>query len=266
MMKRLNLSIIIVTYNCAAFIKEMLDDLLSSLAYFIDYEILIMDNNSSDNTYLYLQRYKKQAFIFESRTNYGFAKANNILIQKAKRDNILLLNPDVFGFSPTFWDNLFVEWDHINPMFIKLLNKDGSFQDCVGEVVSLHRIFSRLHRISYEQLNKITEVGMGIMAFMITTKSSFEDIGLISEDYYMYSEDMDWCYRAKLKGYRVCYNPNIHLVHIGGASASTIWKRNSSFLKKYQSERIFIKKYYHGLYKYTLLLINNIKSFLCWIR
>ena len=266
MMERLNLSIIIVTYNCAAFIKEMLKELVSSLIDFLDYEILIMDNNSSDDTHLLLQVYNRQASIFDSKSNLGFAKANNILIQKAKYDNILLLNPDVFGFSPTFWNNLFAEWDYINPMFIKLLNKDGSFQDCIGEVVSFQRILSRFHGSSYGELNKITEVGMGIMAFMITTKSSFKNVGLISEDYYMYSEDMDWCYRAKLKGYKVLYDPKIHLTHIGGASASTVWKISSTALRKYQSERIFIRKYYHGLYKFSLLFINHIKSLLCKLR
>ena len=265
-MNSLNLSIIIVTYNCSTFIKRMLDELLESLALFRDYEILLLDNNSSDRTVSILLKYQNCISLYLSRENYGFAKANNILIQKARYDSILLLNPDVFGFSPTFWNNLFIEWDHINPMFIKLLNEDGSFQDCIGEVVSFHRILSRFHRISYEKLDKITEVGMGIMAFMITSKSSFKNVGLISEDYYMYSEDMDWCYRAKLKGYKVLYDPKIHLTHIGGASASTVWKISSTALRKYQSERIFIRKYYHGLYKFSLLFINHIKSLLCKLR
>lgn len=262
----LNLSVVIVTYNCSTFIRSMLDDLLESLSTFEKYEILLLDNNSLDHTKSILLEFQDKVSLYLYSENLGFAKANNILIQKAKYDNILLLNPDVFGFSPTFWNNLFAEWDHINPMFIKLLNKDGSFQDCIGEVVSFHRILSRFHGSSYGELNKITEVGMGIMAFMITTKSSFENVGLISEDYYMYSEDMDWCYRAKLKGYKILYDPNIQLVHIGGASASTVWKINSTALRKYQSERIFIRKYYRGLYKFSLLFINHIKSLLCKLK
>lgn len=265
-MKKLDLSIVIVTYNCSAFIEKMLDELELSLSNFLNYEVLILDNNSSDDTIVCLRKYDKHFDIFDSKLNYGFAKANNILIQKAKYENILLLNPDVFGFSSYFWNDLFKEWDRINPMFIKLLNKDGSFQDCVGEIVSFKRIFSRFNNIAYDKLSHITEVGMGIMAFMITSKSSFDEIGLISEDYYMYSEDMDWCYRAKLCGYRILYNPNLQLTHIGGASSSTIWRDKVTLQKKYYSERIFIRKYYNGIYKCVLLGMNYLKCGLCRMR
>ena len=266
-MNKLNLSILIVSYNCSSFIKKMLYELLDSLSSYVDYEILLLDNNSTDNTQSNLLEFQDKISINLSDINNGFSKANNILIEKAKYDNILLLNPDVFGFTRNFWDKLLKEWDKTNPMFIKLVNEDGSFQDCVGEVVSFQRIFSRLNKkISYVQLDKITEVGMGIMAFMIATRRSYDEIGLISEDYYMYSEDMDWCYRAKLVGYKVLYNPNLQLTHLGGASASTVWKRNSTFLKKYVSERIFIKKYYSGAHRYSLLLINYLKILLCKIK
>lgn len=244
----------------------MLYELLDSLIHFVDYEILLLDNYSTDNTQLDLLEFQSKISISFSNENHGFAKANNILIKKAKYDNILLLNPDVFGFTCDFWDRLYKEWDKTNPMFIKLVNEDGSFQDCVGDIVSFHRIFSRFGKISYAQLDKTTEVGMGIMAFMITTRRTFDEVGFISEDYYMYSEDMDWCYRAKLAGYKVLYNPNLQLVHVGGASASTIWKRNSTYLRKYVSERIFIKKYYCGIHRYSLLLINFVKSILCKIK
>lgn len=262
-MDSLNLSIIIVTYNCSKFVEKMLDELLASLERYSCYEILVLDNNSSDSTVHLLQKYRDKIGLEASRYNYGFAKANNILIERAKYKNVLLLNPDVFGFSSSFWKTLFTVWDGYNPLFIKLLNPDGTFQDCVGEVVSLKRIFKRKSKHYYSQINESITIGMGIMAFMLTTNRCFKQVGLISEDYHMYAEDMDWCYRARKLGYKIMYNPSISLVHIGGASSSTIWKDRTVLLKKYKSERIFIMKHYAFVYKWIMLGFNFLKCLKC---
>ena len=266
MCESINLSILVVTYNCSNYIKRFISELTNSLKNSMNYEILIWDNNSTDRTPKSIETFSNVVYT-SSEINIGFAKANNILIKKAKYENILLLNPDVFGFTVDFWNLLFNKWDNKNPLFIKLLNEDGSFQDCIGEVVSVKRFFHHFFiSIKYELISTPCEVGMGIMAFMLTSMDMINKIGLLSENYHMYAEDMDWCYRAKKCGYKVMYDPTLSLTHIGGASAKSIWSKNNQLKAKYKSESIFIKTHYHGFYKILMLIINKIKRFLCRIK
>ena len=258
-MKSLQLSIVVITYNCEDFLLRFLTELTDSLEPFIDYELLFFDNASSDRTVSLLNKFP-QLKVNISNVNLGFAKANNILIKQARYQNILLLNPDVFGFNKGFWHELFQRWDHKNPLFIKLKNPDDSFQDCIGEVVSVKRIFHHYFKpINYAQITSITEVEMGIMAFMLATLECFNSVGLLSEDYHMYAEDMDWCYRARKKKYRILYDPNLSLTHIGSASAKKRWIDEKTQKIKYEAERIFIGKHFKGFYKLCMLLLNSIK-------
>ncbi len=259
----LNLSIVIVTYNCEGFISKMLDELILSLNNFEGYEILLMDNNSTDLTLLELKD-KEGVVVIDNFVNNGFAKANNMLISLAKYDNILLLNPDVFGFSNSFWVSLMDRWDHINPLVICLLNKDLTYQDCVGGFVSFKRIFFNFFcKRKYSRITSPIIVEMGIMAFFLVSKSCLNSVGLISEDYHMYCEDMDWCFRAHKKGFPIIYDPTLSLIHWGGASSKTKWKEYEIKKIKYLTERIFIKKHYSFLHGNTLLLLNRIKILSC---
>ena len=124
----LNLSVIIVTYNCEGFIERFLHDLQRSLVEFSEYELLIADNNSGDNTVKIIDSIRNNySKLIVLDSNLGFSKANNLLIKQSKYENILLLNPDVFGFTTNFWHSAFSLWDKTNPLFIKLLNEDFSF-------------------------------------------------------------------------------------------------------------------------------------------
>lgn len=258
-MSSLKLSIIIVTYNCQDFIVQFLTELTSSLKDYEEYEILIIDNFSSDGTVPLIKNFPEIRLVASS-VNLGFAKANNVLIKQSHYENILLLNPDVFGFSKSFWQQLYEQWDKKNLLFIRLTNLDGSFQDCVGEVVSIKRIFNNLFkRINYAEMSSVTEVEMGIMAFMIAPIGCFNNVGLLSEDYHMYAEDMDWCYRARKKKYKVLFNPGLSLTHWGGASAKNRWIGKKSLKVKYEAERIFIVKHFKGVHKKCMLFLNSIK-------
>ncbi len=263
----INLSIIIVTYNCESFIERFLNELQLSLVEFLDYELLIADNNSTDNTIKIInsiQGSDTQLTVLNS--NLGFSKANNLLIKESKYENILLLNPDVFGFTANLWSKLFSLWDKKDPLFIRLLNEDLSFQDCVGDIAGPHRILKRLLKpVDFSIMKEPVEVGMGIMAFMLTTRAIFNEVGLLSEDYHMYSEDMDWCYRAKLKGYKIIFDPRIELIHIGGASAKTSATSKKTAFIKYNSQKKFIKMHYKGLKLILSIFAANIMILKNWL-
>ncbi len=259
MQQVLNLSVVIVTWNCDNFIERFMNELKLSLEYFQGYEILIYDNASIDTTVEKLKSYDVDILV--SDTNDGFAIANNKLISIAKYNNIVLLNPDVFGFTPAFWQELLARWDNASPLFIRLLNEDGSFQNCVGDVLSLKRYARKIiGRVDFAAIDERCTVGMGIMAFMLTSKECLNNVGLLDEGFHMYSEDMDWCYRASRCGYQIIYEPKLTLFHLGGGSAAKRWDPLPAKLAKIKAERLFVLRHYCGITRFTLELLLIFKK------
>ncbi len=263
----LNTSIIVITYNCEGYILKFLSELTSSLREFKNFEVLINDNNSSDNTFKIIEENCKNLeanYIFSQSENVGFAKANNEAIRICKFEHILLLNPDVFGFDHKFWENLIIKRDENNPLFIKLLNSDLSIQENVSDELSIKRRFKRVLNLSTNksQSSKRIFVETGIMAFVVIPKSCFEKVGLLSEKYFMYAEDHDWFYRARRHGYKMIFEPSLYLIHTGGGSAVSVWNNLELKKIKLKVERLFIQEHFKGLNRMLLLIINRIQTFL----
>lgn len=272
---QLDLSIIVVTYNCEAYISKFLTELITSLKSYKNYEILLNDNDSTDETYNICKSFQPSAaghLIISKTGNIGFAKSNNLLIKKSKFKNILLLNPDVFGFYEDFWQDLFAIWDGINPLVIELLNTDQTIQDTIVEELSIKSEFKRLLGISAQNARTIKpgvdllEIECGIMAFFLLTRQSFEKVGHISEKYYMFSEDRDFCYKARRGGYVLYYCPVLKLTHIGGASSSEKWDKREVLMIKNKSDKIFILENYKGIERSFLLVTNFLRKVLYLLK
>jgi GT2 family glycosyltransferase len=255
---KLNLSICVVTYNCEAFIERFHLELLASLAGHMDWELLYFDNSptlATANILLAADHPGHQ--VFHEGINRGFSYANNRLIEKSRYAFVLLLNPDVFGFTAQFWSDLMGRATPDSVRFIRLLNEDGSFQDCVGRISSLGRPFEKSP--DYAALCEPAAVETGIMAFMLAPREMFKRVGPLDETFPLYGEDMDWCYRAGLQHVPLVYDPALALTHVGGASADTRWSRNATRLQKYSAERTFINKHYRGWYRIAMLALNRVK-------
>lgn len=258
------LSIVVVTWNCAVFIERFVRELEVSLRGVESFEVLLLDNASADGTADLLEPMLPQGFrLVRSAENLGFARGNNVLLRQAQYDRIALLNPDVFDYPEDFWVK--VEAARIREgadvAFVKLRNPDGSFQDCIGDFPSLGRAVASLRGRTkdWSLLAQPTRVEVGIMAFLLTTKEVFDEVGLIDEDFHMYCEDVEWCWRATCSDRKICYFPELSLTHVGGASAETRWKGLRKQLVKYRSESIFFRKHLHGLELWSLLCLNFLK-------
>lgn len=260
-MDSIKLSICIVTYESVDMVKTFHSSLIQSLSKLIDWEVLYFDNSKTTDVSDYIRSCSDNNVLFQrDDRNLGFSYGNNRLIINAKYENILLLNPDVFGLTSEFFVNLSSYYNRQDVLFIKLLNEDGSFQNCIGAYSSLKRAFG--HKVDYSKVSNYSDIDMGIMAFMLTSKKVISHVGLLDCDYPLYAEDMDWCYRAKKMGYSILYEPNLSLTHIGGASSKSKWKTKEVNKKKLNAEAIFIKKHYHGVYKYIMLALNTLKRML----
>lgn len=267
----LGTTIIVVSWNCSSFIGRFVAELNTSLSEVSDFEVLIFDNASSDGTADILTEIIPFGFrLVRSEENLGFAKANNILIQQARYERIILLNPDVFDYPKNFWRNLeaIMERESADVGFVKLLNPDGSFQDCVGDFPSPMRSFASLRgrKRDFSRITTPTLIEVGIMAFLATTKSVFNEVGLINERFHMYCEDVEWCFRANRCAKKVMYLPDLSLTHIGGASAESRWKGMRKNLIKYESESIFIRMHYTGMRLCSMWLINICKRLIVRVR
>lgn len=252
-MTSLPISICVVFFKAREVSERFVSELRDSLASFSNVELLFYDNSPTDE----LRALAGNDDYTHDPSNPGFSYANNQLILRARHKAILLLNPDIFGLTPSFWERLKSQLAEDRVLFIKLLNADGTHQDCVGSPVGLGRALRR--QPDYASMIEPTTVGAGIMAFMLTTRAVFAKVGLLDCDYPLYGEDMDWSHRANLHGVPVIYDPRFSLTHLGGASASGRWSRAQSSARKYRADSIFIDKHARGARWLTLRLLNQVK-------
>ncbi|WP_431048562.1 glycosyltransferase family 2 protein [Roseateles sp. L2-2] len=256
----LDISICVVLFRAEEGSIRFHHELLASLREHQGFEVLYYDNSPTDGLREPLGFNPDGlpvTYVHDPR-NLGFSYANNQLILGSRRTKVLLLNPDVYGFTPELW-RFIASLDVAEcARFARLLNADGSFQDCVGEPTSLLRPFRP--RRAYADLREPEAVGMGIMAFMLAERRVYAHVGLLDCAYPLYAEDMDWCYRAGKMGYPSVFDPRIELTHTGGASASDRWSRNATLLKKYRAEALFVDRHFSGLHWMALRALNAVKQ------
>ncbi len=258
-MQEIDISIIIVNYN----VKDFLLNCLTSIAnsrHNLKIETIVVDNHSTDHSVKQIKPLFEQVKFIELDKNYGFAKANNIGIKQAYGKYILILNPDTLLFE----DTLQVMYDYMEQnkevgiAGCKVLNPDGSFQLACRrgfptpwvsfcKLFGLQSLFPRWklfaqYNQTYRDINQTYNIDAVIGAFMFCRKEIFEKIGLFDEEYFMYGEDLDLCYRAKLAGYQVAYVHTTSIIHYKGEST----KRSSiNELKHfYEAMEIFAKKHF----------------------
>lgn len=256
------LSVLVVTYGCADTVGTFHRQLADSLAKMPGHEILYHDNSPDDSVVTTLEQAGADiGSISRDRDNPGFAAGVNRLLARADGQYIALVNPDVSGFTPRFWQQLMNTARPGEARFVRLNDSAGNMQDCVGRAPSLRRAL--LPRRRWARISRPTSVETGIMAFMFTHRQNLERVGPLDESYWLYAEDLDWCWRARQKGIRLVYDPRLSLVHSGGQSADTIMSRREQKIAKYRAEGLFIDRHYRGLHRWIMGLLNRYKIFRC---
>ena len=287
----MELSIIIVNFNSLTFIRKCLESMFSMLEIKdFKWEVVVVDNNSSDGSIDYLKNLQSQFDNFSFTTssqNNGFAKASNIGAGNALGEFLLLLNPDTefieTGMQKVLdFFNSKNEVEKIGIIGAKLLNPDNSIQySCRSfptlarqfyESFFLYRIFSRskifgsyfLSGWKHESIRKVDWLSG---AFMLIKKEVFKRIGGFDEDYFMYSEDADICLRLSRAGFKNYYFSQYSIRHDDGAVASSnkalrnsqIWRsRKLYFLKNYSLRHALLESYLFFLGVINRLLVFSL--------
>lgn len=254
----MDLSIIIVNYNVKEFLQNCIHSIQKATKN-ITSEIIVVDNASDDGSVELLQSQFPEVKLFVNNKNLGFSAANNIGLQYSTGKHLLLLNPDTIVEENTF-DTL-IDFFNTNPdaglAGCKILNPDGTLQlACrrsfpgpwtsfckvtgLSSLFPKSKIFAR-YNLTYLDENKTYEVDAISGSFMMMKREVFEKIGGLDEIFFMYGEDLDWCYRVQKAGYKVYYVHSTQIIHYKGEST----KRSSLDETKlfYNAMHLFVKKH-----------------------
>jgi len=267
---KIELSIIIISYNTYKITKNCLESIFKSLKNnHINYEILVVDNASSDDSLSMLKNIKyndSNIRIIENKANIGFARANNQAVQLTKGEYILFLNSDTVVINDAI-NKLFDFYKKnektINFLGGKLLNADLTPQPSCGPFYSLPVIFAALFlRGDYWGLTRsspcrLKEVDWVSGACILTKKSIFEKLGGFDEKIFMYMDEIDFLYRAKKCDFRVFFYPEAKFIHLGSASSG---KRTFPILQVYSGFLYFYKKHHGALANKVLKFVLKLKA------
>lgn len=216
-------SIIIVNYNS----RELLCQCLNSISINSDQiasEVIVIDNNSQDDSVAYLHKYYPEIKLIENNKDVGFGKACNQGIKIARGRYIILLNDDCEIFTNTLsmlkqlTERLIPE-DRIGIIGGKILNSDRTLQFSYGKFPT---VFSTiLDMFKPPEQRKVQVSGYDIPhyvdwvtgAFMIINRDIFAEIDYFDKNYFMYYEETDLCFQAKAKGWQILYDPAPQIMH-----------------------------------------------------
>lgn len=254
----MDLSIIIVGWNTRDLIHQCLDSVIANLPD-CENEIWVVDNASSDGTALMVRSHFPQVHLIENENNVGFAAANNQALEMCSGIFVLLLNPDTI-VKPHALEGLFVYMKN-NPQVggvgPRLLNGDETFQPSCYPFPTLTRelwrlfYFDKIHPYGLYDLanwdySKPREVDSIQGACLLLRMEVLNQVGLFDKSFFLYSEEIDLCYRIKRAGWRLVWVPEVAIIHLGGQSSKQV--ATKSFLNLYQGKVMFFRKHYGKVY------------------
>lgn len=283
---RVKLTIIIVNFNGGEFLLQCLKS-LQLIKGEVVFETWVVDNASWDGSLVEARKKFPGINYLPNKENLGFGKANNLVLRKIRSDYILLLNPDskVLPGTIKYMINFMDKNPNVGAATCKVVKEDGSLD------WASHRGFptpwasflyfilknDSLYHLTNKDVTKPHEVDAIAGAFFLTKKDVLDKVGYFDEDYFLYAEDLDLCFRIKQAGYKIMYVPDVKIIHYKGVtsgikehsqkiSSSTKESAKAALDSFYQTMKIFYQKH---LAKKYLFLINwlvylgiNLKWFL----
>ena len=268
----MDLSIVVVNWNTRQHLARCLRHVYETVGD-LSFEVFVVDNASQDRSASMVRSSFPQVRLIENAENVGFARANNSAIERSQGRYILLLNPDAFVGERAIEEMVGFMDEHpeAGAAGCRLRYPDGAFQLSCASFPSLRSEAYRLfwlykfvprgpamghYGMTYDDLSDVREVDVLLGAFMLVRRQTIEDIGPLNERFFMYSEEVDWCYRMREAGWRIYYVPLVEAVHVGGASTDQV--KAEMVLELYKSRIAFFRQH-DGALKvllYKLLLVG----------
>jgi len=229
----------------------------------------VIDNASTDDSPRMVREKFPRVKLIENRKNLGFAFANNQAIQRCAGNYVLLLNPDTLVKSGAL--QALVDFLEKTPEAgaagARILNPDGSLQISSWPRPTLSRELWRLfhldsisayaeYPLTKWEANQAQDVDLLLGACLLLRKNVMDRVGYLDEDYFIYSEEIDLCFRMQRAGWRLFWVPEAEVVHFGGQS--TQQAPTEMFLNLYHGKIKFFRKHYGWtpaqIYKLILMI------------
>ena len=240
----------IVTWNSTGEIG----DCLRSLADLPEnWQVWVVDNNSADNTVELVRKEFPFVRLVANADNKGFAEANNQVIEQTETDYVLLLNPDtqatVEGLEKAL--EIIEENSKIGLLGVRLCNDDGSLQTTcfhfptawknTVDAIGLQKLYATERVVemfagdwfAHDVSRKVDWVKG---AFMLVRREAIKKAGALPEDYFMFAEDLDFCWQIAGSGYEIYFTPEVSVIHKSNKSAGQLpstWRVERTTLSKY---------------------------------
>jgi GT2 family glycosyltransferase len=248
-------SIIIVSYNVSGILREALRSIVGETL--VEYEIIVVDNNSSDDSCAMIEAEFPAAVLVRNAENVGFARANNQGLALARGEYVLFLNPDTIildGAIDRMLEFLASRPD-IGVLGPRTFNADGvSVQATVLRRPTLLRAFHAnipLWRLALVWRPPLLgeyappasgEVEIVKGSCMLISAALAREIGGMNEQYFMYSEEIDLCEAVAARGLAVYYYTDASIIHLGGASTDAV--SEAMAVQLYRSlKQVFARRY-----------------------
>jgi len=260
----LDLGIVIVNYNTRDLLRTCLETVYASQGDFT-FEVCVVDNGSPDGSAEMVAGEFPQAMLIANQDNRGYPAANNQGLRALGYPNgaaprfALLLNPDT-ELPPEGLAGMLAfieERPDVGVAGPRLVRPDGSLDLACRRsfpspavafyrLAGLSRLFPRSRRfgrynLTYLDPGEVAEVDAVVGAFMLVRGEAIRQVGLMDESFFMYGEDLDWCYRIKAAGWKVFYNPAVEVLHVKRASSRHSARARVEF---WRAMLLFYRKHY----------------------
>ncbi|MBR2075182.1 MAG: glycosyltransferase [Fibrobacter sp.] len=251
-------SIIIVAYNSCDFLPACLKSVRDACEG-VESQIIVLDNGSSEPILPEIKKFFPEVLWLDSKENLGFGKGCNLAEKQATKPYLFFINPDTIISKNAFHEMLQFMEEHPDAGTVgcRILNEDGSLQwacrrsfptivSAVSKTIGLAALFPKnktlaSYNMTYADPDEMTEVDAISGSFFCMRRDLYEKLGGFDEDFFMYGEDLDLCFRAKVAGCKNYYTPSTTILHFKGQSCRT--RRWDSYLDFYKAMLIFVKKH-----------------------
>ena len=255
----MKLSIVIPTYNAHEWIEQCIESIRLHRPG-CDYEVLVVDDKSTDDTAAIVRDTFPKARLFSNDRNLGFGKTVNVGLRASAGAHILVLNNDTWMHEGALDAMIRYLDEHPDTGIVgpKVLSGNGSIQEqCRRRIptpiaallyfTGIAKMFPKSPKVAGYLMtasdeNATTEVDAVSGACLMVRRDVLNQIQGFDEEYYLYGEDMDFCWRAKLAGWKVVYYPAATITHFGG-QGGTGKKRVYATIEWHRAMWIFYRKH-----------------------
>lgn len=253
------LAVVIVNYNAQDYLETCLQSLHAETPN-TDFQVVVIDNASDDCDFSRLRVQFPSTTFVQNNENVGFAAACNQGVRQVPAEFYLLLNPDVRILDRAVEKTVAFLQSRPEAGIVgcRVKNEDGSLQLACRRTIprpssALYR-FLRLsflfprsktfgqYNLSFMDDNEVHEVEAVSGSFLMFRREVLNAIGYLDEDFFLYGEDLDFCYRALLKRWKIYYFPGAEIIHYKKKS----WRRDAKAgsYHYYNAMEIFYRKHY----------------------